>query len=163
MYDNKDLLTLPEEEFNKLRGNRITMIFQDPMSSLDPIMKIGKQMTEATLLNVKTNRKYSAKAFKNKLKALKKSFADSGVADGDRLIEEFREKVLNERDALDLESAFMKEFAEKLVKALGDETSAQTYIHYMMDQAVMMNRHVTKEEHEGAGDKDHGGRRHQGA
>ncbi len=146
MYDNKDLLTLPEEEFNKLRGNRITMIFQDPMSSLDPIMKIGKQMTEATLLNVKTNRKYSAKAFKNKLKALKKSFADSGVADGDRLIEEFREKVLNERDALDLESAFMKEFAEKLVKALGDETSAQTYIHYMMDQAVMMNRHVTKEE-----------------
>ncbi len=146
MYDNKDLLTLPEEEFNKLRGNRITMIFQDPMSSLDPIMKIGKQMTEATLLNVKTNRKYSAKAFKNKLKALRKSFADSGVADGDRLIEEFREKVLNERDALDLESTFMKEFAGTLAKVLGGETSAQTYIHYMMDQAVMMNRHVTKEE-----------------
>lgn len=146
MYDNKDLLTLPEEEFNKLRGNRITMIFQDPMSSLDPIMKIGKQMTEATLLNVKTNRKYSTKAFRNKLKALRKSFEDSGVTDGGRMIDEFRDKVLSERDALDLDSPFMKEFAGKLAYVLGDETKAEAFIHYMMDQTVMMNRHVTKEE-----------------
>lgn len=146
MYDNKDLLTLPEEEFNKLRGNRVTMIFQDPMSSLDPIMKIGKQMTEATLLNVKTNRKYSAKAFKSRIKALRKSFADSGVADGDRMIDEFSDKVLKERDALDLESGFMKGFTEKLTEVLGDETKALAFIHYMMDQTVMMNRHVTKEE-----------------
>lgn len=145
-YDNKDLLTLPEEEFNKLRGNRITMIFQDPMSSLDPIMKIGKQMTEATLLNVKTNRKYSAKAFKSRLKALRKSMADAGIADGEQIIDEFRDKVLKEQDGLDLQSDFMKDFTDKLAKTLGDEANAAAYIHYLMDQAVMMNRHVTKEE-----------------
>ncbi len=35
------------KQFNKIRGSEISMIFQDPMSSLDPVMKIGKQITEA--------------------------------------------------------------------------------------------------------------------
>ena len=55
LYEGIDLLKCTESMFNKLRGNKITMIFQDPMSSLNPIMKIGRQMTEATLLNSKTN------------------------------------------------------------------------------------------------------------
>jgi len=76
MYDDKDLLKLSEEEFNKLRGNKITMIFQDPMSSLDPIMKIGKQMTEATLLNVKTNKKYAKKAYKRRMHQFKNALKE---------------------------------------------------------------------------------------
>lgn len=45
-YDGKDLTKVAEEDFHKIRGNKIGMIFQDPLSALNPIMKIGKQITE---------------------------------------------------------------------------------------------------------------------
>lgn len=51
IYDGEDLLEISEEEFHKIRGHKIGMIFQDPLSSLNPIMKVGKQITEATILN----------------------------------------------------------------------------------------------------------------
>jgi len=53
LYDGKDLLKLTEDDFTKIRGSRISMIFQDPMSSLNPIMKVGKQVTEAMVLKAK--------------------------------------------------------------------------------------------------------------
>ena len=71
IYDGKDLVRLPEEEMVKLRGDKIAMIFQDPLSSLNPIMRIGKQITEAMLLKNKTSRKNSKKDFNNKLSILK--------------------------------------------------------------------------------------------
>ncbi|PCS00686.1 ABC transporter ATP-binding protein [Lactococcus fujiensis] len=46
LYKGNDLLKLSENEWQKLRGNEISMIFQDPMTSLDPTMKIGKQIAE---------------------------------------------------------------------------------------------------------------------
>ncbi|MGN0379128.1 MAG: ABC transporter ATP-binding protein [Butyrivibrio sp.] len=146
MYDGMDLLHLSEEEFNKLRGNRITMIFQDPMSSLDPIMKIGKQMTEATLLNAKTNRKYSRKAFKAKIRDLKKKFGDAGVVEGDSLIEKFQETVLRDRDKLDRNTPDMKLFTDELANVLGDKEKAESFINYMVEQTVLMNRYVTGKE-----------------
>lgn len=45
-YDGRDLLRLSEKELQKIRGRQIAMIFQDPLSALDPIMKIGRQLTE---------------------------------------------------------------------------------------------------------------------
>ena len=45
IYDGKDLLKLSESEFHRIRGDKIAMIFQDPMSSLNPIVKIGRQLT----------------------------------------------------------------------------------------------------------------------
>ena len=59
IYDGKDLLKIPEEEFHKIRGDKIAMIVQDPMSSLNPIIKIGKQLTEAMLLKGKARQKES--------------------------------------------------------------------------------------------------------
>ena len=50
-YRGEDLLEVAEEEFHKIRGHKIGMIFQDPLSSLNPIVRIGKQITEATLVN----------------------------------------------------------------------------------------------------------------
>ncbi|MDD3126653.1 MAG: ABC transporter ATP-binding protein [Candidatus Izemoplasmatales bacterium] len=47
-----DLMKIDEEHFHKLRGTKISMIFQDPMSSLNPIMKIGKQVSEALYLKL---------------------------------------------------------------------------------------------------------------
>ena len=43
IYDGHDLLKISEEDFHKIRGNKISMIFQDPMSSLNPIMRVGRQ------------------------------------------------------------------------------------------------------------------------
>ena len=51
LYRGEDLLQVAEEEFHKIRGHKIGMIFQDPLSSLNPIVRIGKQITEATLIN----------------------------------------------------------------------------------------------------------------
>ncbi len=51
MYEGENLLEVSEEEYVNIRGKKIGMIFQDPLSSLNPIVRIGKQITEATLLN----------------------------------------------------------------------------------------------------------------
>ena len=46
MFDGKDLTKLPEKDMEKVRGKDIAMIFQDPMTSLNPVMTIGKQIME---------------------------------------------------------------------------------------------------------------------
>ncbi len=51
MYEGEDLTKISEFEFHRIRGNKIGMIFQDPLSSLNPIMKIGKQITEGLMVN----------------------------------------------------------------------------------------------------------------
>ena len=56
LYDGKDLVKITEEEFHKIRGKRIGLIFQDPLSALNPIMKIGKQITEVLRLAHKMTR-----------------------------------------------------------------------------------------------------------
>ena len=50
-YEGEDLTKVSEEEFHRIRGKKIGMIFQDPLSSLNPIMKVGKQITEAMIIN----------------------------------------------------------------------------------------------------------------
>jgi peptide/nickel transport system ATP-binding protein len=51
MLDGRDLLTLSGSELRQVRGNDAAMIFQDPMTSLNPVMKIGAQLTEAVHLH----------------------------------------------------------------------------------------------------------------
>ena len=75
LYDGQDLMRIPEEEMHKLRGDKIAMIFQDPLSSLNPIMRIGKQITEAMLLKNKANRKEGRRAFNETLGKLSNMMA----------------------------------------------------------------------------------------
>ncbi len=82
IYDGKDLLKISEEDFHKIRGDKIAMIFQDPMSSLNPIVKIGKQLTEAMLLKGKARQRESRKTFNEYLKQLNLAMVES-VAKGD--------------------------------------------------------------------------------
>ena len=70
LYDGHDLVRIPEEEMHKLRGDKIAMIFQDPLSALDPIMRIGHQITEAMLLKNKANRKEGRTTFNRMLAVL---------------------------------------------------------------------------------------------
>ncbi len=66
LYGDKDLLKISEEEFHEIRGDKIAMVFQDPLSSLNPIMKVGKQLTEAVLLKNKASRR-AGKTSMNKM------------------------------------------------------------------------------------------------
>ena len=50
LYKGEDLTKYEEKDFYKIRGKEISLIFQDPLSALNPIMKIGKQITEALVL-----------------------------------------------------------------------------------------------------------------
>ncbi len=70
IYDGHDLLKISEEEMVKLRGDKISMIFQDPLSSLNPIMRVGTQLTEAMLLKAKATRNNARKLFNSLLKQL---------------------------------------------------------------------------------------------
>jgi oligopeptide/dipeptide ABC transporter ATP-binding protein len=45
-FEGRDLMTLPEKEMRKIRGNRISMIFQEPMTSLNPVFTVGDQVAE---------------------------------------------------------------------------------------------------------------------
>lgn len=56
LYANRDLLKVKEEVFHEIRGSKISMIFQDPMSSLNPIVKIGKQITETLVFKLGMNK-----------------------------------------------------------------------------------------------------------
>ena len=51
MYEGENLLEVSEDEMHRIRGHKIGMIFQDPLSSLNPLVKLGPQLTEAMLIN----------------------------------------------------------------------------------------------------------------
>jgi peptide/nickel transport system ATP-binding protein len=51
LFGGKDLVGLSEAEMGKIRGNRISMIFQEPMTSLNPVLKVGAQLAEAIELH----------------------------------------------------------------------------------------------------------------
>ena len=70
LYDGMDLLQISEDEFHKLRGDKIAMIFQDPLSALDPINRIGMQLTEAMILKNRANRRESRRIFNKTIKLL---------------------------------------------------------------------------------------------
>ena len=96
LYDGKDLLKISEEEMCKIRGDKISMIFQDPLSSLNPIVKIGKQITEAMLLKNKTSRKEAKAEFDALLALVEKSMAaaEGNVNREKELCEEFKKFTL---------------------------------------------------------------------
>lgn len=51
MFDGQEILNQPEKALNKIRANRIAMVFQDPMTSLNPYMRISDQMAEVLMLH----------------------------------------------------------------------------------------------------------------
>jgi peptide/nickel transport system ATP-binding protein len=61
VLDGTDLLRLDEEDMYEVRGNRISMIFQEPMTSLNPVFTIGDQIAEAVLVHEKVSREQAKK------------------------------------------------------------------------------------------------------
>ena len=91
LYGDKDLLKISEEEFHEIRGDKIAMVFQDPLSSLNPIMRIGKQLTEAMILKNRTARKESKKDIKEMLKAVESKMEVAGVSNAGSYTQRFRQ------------------------------------------------------------------------
>ncbi len=138
LYDGKDLLKISEDEMCNIRGNEISMIFQDPLSSLNPIVKIGKQITEAMLLKDKSNRRVSKKDFNDIMSLLEKDMAAAGCDSGRAkdLCSEFEKACRDASDAVKsntderggvkvpsitldgLSDEFMAEFKEYVKKGL---------------------------------------------
>ena len=56
-FEGRDLLQLPEREMENVRGNRVAMIFQEPMTSLNPVRTCGKQIAESILLHTSATKK----------------------------------------------------------------------------------------------------------
>ncbi|MEK3855812.1 ABC transporter ATP-binding protein [Cytobacillus sp. FSL H8-0458] len=57
LFKGRDLVTMPEDEMRKIRGNEISMIFQEPMTSLNPVIPVGEQIAEALRLHQKMGKK----------------------------------------------------------------------------------------------------------
>ena len=85
LYDGQDLLKIGEDDFYRLRGDKVAMIFQDPLSSLNPIMRIGKQLTEAMILKGKARQRSSKENFTTKLNLLEKYMVESQPQKADEL------------------------------------------------------------------------------
>jgi oligopeptide/dipeptide ABC transporter ATP-binding protein len=56
-FDGRDLLTMEEDEWRRLRGSEMAMIFQEPMTSLNPVFRVGDQISESVLHHMDVNKK----------------------------------------------------------------------------------------------------------
>ena len=61
LFDNKNLIDLEENEMRKIRGNRISMIFQEPMTSLNPVYDLSYQISETIILHQKKSKEQARK------------------------------------------------------------------------------------------------------
>ena len=77
LYEGEDLIRVSEEEFHRIRGHKIGMIFQDPLSSLNPICRVGKQITEATLINKNILKRHYNELISKELVNLRNSKANA--------------------------------------------------------------------------------------
>ena len=59
VFDGTDLTRLPQSALNKVRGRRIAMIFQEPMSALNPVMRVGNQIAEGPRVHLGLSRAQS--------------------------------------------------------------------------------------------------------
>ena len=139
-YEGEDLTKVEESEFHRIRGHKIGRIFQDPLSSLNPIRKVGKQITEARLVNsnhrkerfdkrisveeaayknCKVKRKSKIREAKNKVLA-----SDSSFNDKISTLENALRDKKNELSSLKKDDA---SYADKLAEynSLKDETTKQ--------------------------------------
>ena len=123
VYDGQDLMKISEEDFHKIRGDKVAMIFQDPLSSLNPIMRVGKQMTEAMLIKGKLSQREARSSFNATLKLLNDSMDEAlGKDSAARNAKKCSDFNKFEVKHLELENAYnrAREAASDAVKDIDD-------------------------------------------
>ena len=79
--EGRDLLALSEPEMRRIRGNRIAMVFQEPMTSLNPVLTVGEQIAEAVMIHEKAERAAGLKRAVEMLRLVQIPNADKRVND----------------------------------------------------------------------------------
>ena len=82
IFDGDDLVKFNEEEIRHVRGNKISMVFQEPMTSLNPVLTIGKQLTESIELHLKLDKEAAMARAVQLLEMV-------GVAEAERRVSDF--------------------------------------------------------------------------
>ncbi|MEG1287636.1 MAG: ABC transporter ATP-binding protein [Clostridium sp.] len=82
LYEEKNIMNLSENEMRNIRGNDISMIFQEPMTSLNPVFTVGKQVMESIMLHKKLKKKEARK------KAIE-IISLVGIADAEKLVDRY--------------------------------------------------------------------------
>jgi len=81
LFEERDLLKMDREELRQVRGNRIGMVFQDPMTSLNPVLTIGRQLTEALEVHMGMDHAHATKRSIELLEVVGIPQADQRVKD----------------------------------------------------------------------------------
>ena len=115
MYEGEDLTKVSEDEFHRIRGHKIGMIFQDPLSSLNPIMRIGKQITEAMLLNG------------NHLKKMRDDYVASEFVAYKNAITAYNHELNKGKEAVKFLKSEKKKEVERFKNVIKNETEGRYY------------------------------------
>lgn len=113
MYRGENLLEVSEDEFYKIRGHKIGMIFQDPLSSLNPIVRIGKQITEAMMIN------------SDKLKIMYQDLISDDLIRYKNTLAKMNIEIANERKKME---AYIAGLAEEGKEGAGDKAARRQAI-----------------------------------
>ncbi|WP_394855044.1 ABC transporter ATP-binding protein [Clostridium lamae] len=82
LYEGKDLLKLSDHEIRSIRGNEISMIFQEPMTSLNPVFTVGKQIMESVILHRKVSKKEARKVAIEMISLV-------GISDAEKVVDRY--------------------------------------------------------------------------
>ncbi len=82
LFEGKDIIKMTDEEMRNVRGNRMAMIFQEPMTSLNPVLTIGRQLSEAVELHMHMDKQAARKRSVELLQMV-------GIPDADRRVDDY--------------------------------------------------------------------------
>ena len=125
IYEGEDLVRVSEEDFHRIRGHKIGMIFQDPLSSLNPLVRVGKQITETSLINNNILKRKYNDLISNDLTALRNNEANAAyettrvktkIADCKKFLKEYISYKKKVESFQDKNSEKSKELNKKLTK-----------------------------------------------
>ena len=135
-YEGRDLLKISEEAMCRIRGDDIAMIFQDPLSSLNPIVQIGKQLTEAMLIKNKANRRRA----KRQLGRLRRQLAAADEIQAPALRQALEEA--RSRAETVLTKAQAREQALKLMEEVGIPEPERRFDQYPFEFSGGMRQRI---------------------
>ena len=125
LFDGFNLLDLPEKEKRDIRGKDITMIFQDPLNSLNPVMKVGTQIKEVFLLHQKEEmnllldeKKIERRDKKQKIKELKQLLKEEKNQLTKKEIKDYKNEIRKLKEETKSEPVLDRIMVKKSIKAI---------------------------------------------
>ena len=151
LYEGEDLVRVSEEEFHRIRGHKIGMIFQDPLSALNPTMRVGKQIMEATLINKNVIKKYYEDIIADELCALRNlesntifevKKAKEEIDSNNKLLKKFK-KVYKEYDKAEAKFNANKQFKDSSnQKELDKYNISLSNLENTKEEGIKVNKEV---------------------